>query len=115
MPNLTSFIRNQFTKPALAALLLGFAALAQFPDQPPDQRERPEDRRLPNGKLQSEAILKADYEANLKDIQSIRAKLDTIEAELKKTTGHVLSLKATKDLEEIEKTARRMRGRMIRY
>ncbi|MBI4891633.1 MAG: hypothetical protein HY821_13490 [Acidobacteria bacterium] len=111
---MTSFIRNQFTKPALAALLLGLAAWAQFPDQP-NPREKPEERRLPNGKLQSEAILKADYEANLKDLTSLRTRLNAVEEELKKTQGQVLSLKATKDLEEIEKTARRMRGRMTRY
>lgn len=94
--------------------MLAAAGAAQLPDIT-NRREQAEEKRLPNGKLQSEVILKADHEANLKDLAGMRGKLEAIEDELKKSQGHVLSLKAMKDLEEVEKTARRIRGRMKRF
>ncbi|MGJ5819822.1 hypothetical protein [Paludibaculum fermentans] len=93
-------------------LLFAFSLPAQFP-QPPG--EDPEPKRLPNGKLQSEEILKADYKANLKDLAELRRLTDSIEEETKKNQGHVLALKTFKDLEEIEKIVKRMRTRMKRY
>ncbi len=93
-------------------LVLSLTALAQFPPQPNDD---PEPKRLPNGKLQSEEILKADHKANLKDLELLRKLNDDIGAELEKNKGLVLSLKSVKDLEEIEKIAKRMRTRMKRY
>ncbi len=116
MPTLTSFIRFQFTNLAFIALLAASPAIAapQFPDVPA-QRDQEEEKRLPNGKLQSEAILKADYKANLKDLEKLRKTAEAVEEDLRKNQGRVLSLKAMKDLEEVEKIARRIRGRMKRF
>jgi len=84
----------------------------QEPRRPSDPEP---DRKLPNGKSQSEEILKADYDENLKDLDKIRKLNDAVEADLRKNDRHVLSLKALKELEEIEKLSRKIRGRMRRY
>jgi hypothetical protein len=60
-------------------------------------------------------ILKEDYKKNLEDLDKIRGLASGIEDEFKKGDRHVLSLKALKDLEEIEKISRRIRQRMKRY
>ncbi len=85
----------------------------QYPD--PARQDPNEPKRLPGGKSQSEEILKADHESNLKDLAEIQKLAAGIEEDLKKNDRHVLSLKSLKDLEAIEKMARRVRGRMKRY
>lgn len=113
MPTLTSCITRQFSKRCAVALCA--AALCA---QPPDIR-RPSDPepdlRLPNGKSQKEEILKTDYDENLRDLEKIRKLTEGVESDLRKNDRHVLSLKALKDLDEIEKITRRVRNRMRRY
>lgn len=80
---------------------------------PPPGREEP--KRLPDGRLWSEAVIKANYESNVKDIERMRKILDSVQEEIEQTKGHVLSIKALKELEELERTARRVRDRMRRH
>lgn len=118
MPTFTSFIRIQSTKLALCALLAAAPPPAggQLPELPsPHGRQQEDEKRLPNGKLQSEEILKANYEENLKDLEKLRTTAETIEQELRKNKGHVLSLKSMRDLDEIDRLTRRIRGRMKRF
>lgn len=93
--------------------MLSPLAVAQrpFPTGPGEE----EPRKMPDGRLQSEAILKEDHRKNLEDLGRIRTLVGSIEEDLKKNDRHVLSLKALKDLEEIEKLSRRIRQRMKRY
>lgn len=94
-----------------------FAALAQQPDPlsipPAPGHER--DRKLPNGKSQNEEILKAEYQKNLKDAQDLVDLAQSLQSDLKKEEGHVLSLTDVKKTEEIEKIAKRIRGRIMRF
>lgn len=114
MPMPTSFIRVQSNRRFLAALLLcGVSVCAQQLPSPPPGREEP--KKLPDGRLWSEAVLKANYEANQKDLERMRKILDSVQEELEQSKGHVLSIKALKDLEELERTARRVRDRMRRH
>ena len=98
---------------AILLLLLAWMAAAQppFPTRPGEE----EPKKMPDGRLQSEVILKEDHKKNLEDLGKIRDLASGIEEELKKGDRHVLSLKALKDLEEIEKISRRIRQRMKRY
>ena len=48
-------------------------------------------------------------------LEKIRKLTEGVEGDLRKNDRHVLSLKALKDLDEIEKIARRVRNRMRRY
>ena len=95
----------------LTWLALAVSAGAQRQNPPGEDEER----RLPNGKLQSEELLKRDHAANLKDMEQMRKLIDAVEEDVKKNDRHVLSMKALKDLEEIEKLSRRVRSRMKRY
>jgi len=88
------------------------AATAQ---QHPTEHERDEAaKRLPDGTLQSEAILKAEHKRMLTDAARIQTLGQEIEAELTKNMHHVLSLGLIKKLDEIESIAKRMRGRIRR-
>jgi len=97
-------------------LLTAGLAAGQFPEsQFPRGTGQEEEKRLPNGKLQSEEILKADYQANLKDLEKMKKLVEGVEADLTKSKGNVLSMQAIRNLEELEKMAKRVRGRMQRF
>ncbi len=68
-------------------------------------------KRLPDGTLQSEAILKDEQKKLLVDAAKLIQYSQEVEAELKKNDHNILSIGMLKKLEEIEKVARRMRGR----
>ncbi|HEU5023058.1 MAG TPA: hypothetical protein VFT60_14255 [Bryobacteraceae bacterium] len=69
-------------------------------------------RRLPNGKLQTDAILKSEYDQNVKDAQRLASLAKSIEAELDDSDEYVLSLSMLKKLEDIEKISKRMQSRI---
>ena len=103
----------------LASVLLLFvltAMLAQLPPEnsSPNRREEAP-ARLPNGKLQSDEILKDDYKKNLKDAQELIDLAESLKMGLEKGEQHVLSLNDLKKTEEIEKLAKRIRSRIRRY
>lgn len=81
---------------------------AQLPPRP-DDKELP--KRLPDGTLQSEAILKEERKKNLADAAKLRELATDIENEFTKNDHSILSIGLLKKLEEIEKLARRMRSR----
>jgi hypothetical protein len=68
--------------------------------------------RLPNGKLQKDAILKDEYEQNVKDARDLAGLAKSIELELDKNDQYVLSLSMLKKLEDIEKISKRMQSRI---
>jgi hypothetical protein len=104
-------------KRATLLLLLVLTALAAqapvAPDTPPRREDEP--TRLPNGKLQSEEILKDDYQKNLKDAQELIDLAQSLKSSIEKGRQHVLSISDLKKTEDIEKLAKRIRGRMRRY
>jgi hypothetical protein len=82
---------------------------------PPDITPKEEtDRKLPNGKSQNEAILKAEYEKSLKDAAQLVELSQALKDELEANDSHVLSLSSLKKAEEIEKVAKRIHGRLKR-
>ena len=93
-------------------LVLLAALLAQIP--PSQERPDPKDLRLPNGKLQSEEVLKEDHKRTLKDVDDITRLAAEIRAELEKNEHHVLSLGLLKKFDEIEKITKRARARVKR-
>lgn len=89
------------------------AAQQQIP--PPDIPPKEDlDRKLPNGKSQNEAILKADYERSLKDAAQLVELSQALQQELQANDSHVLSVSSLKKAEEIEKLAKRIHGRLRR-
>jgi hypothetical protein len=78
------------------------------------QGDTPADRRMPNGQLQTDAILKADYEQNVKDARELTALAKSIELDFDKNDENVLSLGLLKKLDDVEKITKRIRGRLRR-
>lgn len=67
---------------------------------------------MPNGKLQRDEILKADYQQNLKDARELIDLSTSFELDLEKSDRFVLSLGLLKKLDDMEKITKRIRGRM---
>lgn len=112
MPILTSCIKGHASKALLAVLFLALAA-----GQPPAPVTRPEDepKKLPDGRLVSELMRKQDYKDNLADLDEIKKLTEVVREDLEKSQGHVLSIKSLKNLGEVEKLSRRIRGRMRKF
>ena len=72
------------------------------------------DRKLPNGKSQNDAILKVEYERNLKDAAQLVELAQSLQKELAGNSRHVLSVSSLKKAEEIEKLAKRIHSRLKR-
>ena len=92
-----------------AALILLLPALAQ--NLPSSETS---DVKLPSGKSQREEILKADHERSLKDASELMQLSEELKIELEKNDRHVLSVSTLKKLDEIEKLAKRIKGRLKR-
>jgi hypothetical protein len=73
-----------------------------------------EEGRLPNGKMQRDEILKAEYEQNVKDAAKLADLAQELKDELEKNDRFVLSLTTLKKTDEIEKLARKIRSRLRR-
>jgi len=78
------------TNMRLPTLLTLALALAMFAQQPPNPPRHPqtgdseEDVRLPNGKLQKDEILKADFEKSLQDARELSKLADELKTDLEK-------------------------------
>ena len=102
------------------ALFAAFSAplrgqIPDFPDEP--SRRRPDEspnheQRLPDGRSQADAIAKKQHEDSLKDATQMVALAQQIRDELQKAGDYVVPLSAVKKTEEIEKLARKIRGRL---
>ena len=80
------------------------------------QRRDPlEDRNPQLKREQIERLLKADREKSLEESAQLVKLSEELKMELEKNDQHVLSLAAIKKTEEIEKLAKRIRGRLRRY
>jgi hypothetical protein len=99
---------------ALVSILLASAVLAigQVDTRMADAPPKPNDVRLPNGKLQQDEILKADHEKSVKDAAQLIELSESLKKELEKDDSHVLSIASLKKTEEIEKIAKRIRARL---
>jgi hypothetical protein len=79
----------------------------------PQQEESP-DTRLPNGRKQTDMILKSDYEQNIKDARELSSLAKSIELDFDKNDQNVLSLGLLKKLDDVEKITKRIRARLRR-
>jgi len=99
------------------ALCLMIASAGQAPQPPvPGQPSKTEEEdRLPNGKSQKEAIIKEDYRKSLEDSRELVKLAEALQAELEKNDRYVVSLSEIRKTEDIEKLAKRIRGRLRRF
>lgn len=84
-----------------------------LPAQLPPDKEDPV--RLPSGKTRNEEILKAEHAASLKDAAELVKLSEELKIDLEKNDRYVVSVGTIKKAEEIEKLAKRIRGRLKRY
>jgi len=94
---------------AVFGLALAQAPLDGPPPVPPADRA---DVTLPNGKSQRDEILKAEHEQNIKDAAKLLEMADDLKQTLEREDRFVFSLATVKKTEEIEKLARKIRGRL---
>jgi hypothetical protein len=102
------------------ASALSYAKGQDSQEQPPDRHlppfpnpnKRDDDRKLPNGKSQNDAIAKQNHEQALKDANDLLAVAGQLRDELQKAGSYVVPVSSVKKTEEIEKLARRIRGRL---
>ena len=91
--------------------MMTFALAAQPPPRTPPEGPP----RLPNGRSQTEEILKADHEKSLRDAGDLMKLAEDLKIDLEKNDRHVLSVGTLKKLDEIEKMVKRIRGRLKRF
>jgi hypothetical protein len=85
----------------------------QLPDaRRPKLPELDDDPRLPDGKSQKNAIAKEQHEQALKDADQLVAMAQDLRDEIRQAGTFVVPLSSVKKTEEIEKLAKRIRGRL---
>jgi hypothetical protein len=102
--------RQQAAGRGLAALVLAAALTAAFPAQEREQRPT-----LPGGKDQWEEILKEDHKKSLADAAELLKLAGELKTELEKNDRHIVSVTSIRKTEEIERLAKRIRGRLRRF
>jgi hypothetical protein len=96
---------------AMALLLAAPAAMGQIR---PEERREPPPQRMPDGTLQSEAILKVEHERTLKELTELKTIIGEVYDEIEKNNRHVLSVGALKKLDDAEKRIKRIRSRLAK-
>ena len=91
----------------IPALGCALAVAAQLPPR--------ETRRLPDGRSQTLAILKADHEKNMEEAAELVRLSKELQKEIESGGGHVLSLEAISKTEKIEELAKEIRERLRRF
>jgi hypothetical protein len=99
--------------PVLIALAQAPQDLPPFVTPQPGESEPP--RRLPNGKLQRDEILRADYQKNVADSAELARLADAIKLDFDKGDRYLLPLDTLKKLDTIDKLTKNIRGRLKRY
>ena len=98
----------------LILLGLSFAATGQT-GRPGLEVPEAAEPKLPDGRSQREAILKADHEKSLRDADELMKLSEELKIDLEKNDRHVLSVSTLKKLDDLEKLVKRIRGRLKRY
>jgi hypothetical protein len=96
------------------ALLSMLLVLTQAPDRSPG-READDPPRLPDGRSQTEEILKEEHKRSLTELDEIVKLAGDVKADLEKHQHHVVSMTAIKSLDEMEKRMKRIRSRLRRH
>jgi hypothetical protein len=88
-------------------------AQSQIPPALPGLREDGgDDLHLSESKKRQNAMVKADYDQNIKDARELIDVAKAFEEDLERDDKYILSLNSLKKLDEIDKLAKRIRGRM---
>ena len=104
---------------ALVFFTSGSAFLARSQQDPSPQfpdRERPEvphtDDRLPNGKSRSDAIAQSEHKKALEEADQLVDMARNLKSQIDKAGSYVVPVNAVRTTEDIEKLAKKIRGRL---
>jgi hypothetical protein len=113
---------DQTRRSAIALMLGSTLTASQAPDVldeqlPPDRRKAPfpdndADVKLPNGKSQKDAIAEQQHTQALKSADQLIQLAQELKSELEKAGNFVVPVSTIKKTEDIEKLARKIRGRL---
>lgn len=109
---------NETRRTALLVLLASITSHAgQQTDidgrrSPRERDKETDDPKLPNGKSQKDAISKQSHEEALKEAEALIQLAQELRDELKRSGEFVVPFSSVKKTEEIEKLARRIRGKL---
>lgn len=92
--------------------LFAFVLFGQQPPLLPPPPGTDRDVQLPNGKSQREELMKLDHKKNVEDAATMAKLAEDVSEELEKDDRYVMSLKTLKNLDDIEKLAKGIRGRL---
>lgn len=95
----------------VVAIALGQRQSTPVPESPENSTNNV---RLPNGKLQRDEIIKADHKKNEEDAATLVRLAQEVKDDLDNSDGHIMSVKMLKKLDDIEKLAKGIRGRLAR-
>jgi hypothetical protein len=98
-----------------ALLLLACVTVSALPQRGGGRgsgADQEQDVTLPNGKSQRDEILKSEHQQNLKDAAELAELADQLKIDLEKNDRYVVSMATIKKTDDIEKLAKRIRGRL---
>ena len=103
-----------------AVLATACGAFAQLPDDLPGQsrtpdasgRDKADDAKLPNGKSRADAIAADEHKKAIEEANELVAAAQKLRDEIKDAGKFVVPVTAVRRTEEIEKLAKRIRGRL---
>lgn len=78
----------------------------------PPQTTRAEKDRLPNGKSRSNAIAEDEYKHAMEEADQLVKMAQDLQKQLHEAGKYVVPMQAVKDTHEIERLARKIRGRL---
>jgi hypothetical protein len=104
----------------VAAIAAAWSAFAQFPQDVPGQpplpehggRNKPDDAKLPNGKSRADAIAADEHKKAIKEADELVQEAEKLRDDIKNAGKFVVPLSAVRRTEEIEKLAKKIRGRL---
>lgn len=70
------------------------------------------DDRLPNGKSRSDAIAQSEHKKALQEAEQLLEMARNLKSQIDKAGSYVVPVNAVRTTEEIEKLARKIRGRL---
>ncbi len=105
---------REFCKLLILLALTAAVGLPQREAEPVDANTQ-RDVRLPNGKLQRDEILKAEYKKAVDESATLLKLAEELNIELERNSSSVLSVSSLKKTEEIEKLAKKIRSRLRQH
>jgi hypothetical protein len=93
------------------AMLSGQGIPPTSPDTNPNS---PNNTRLPNGKLQRDEIIKAEHKKNVEDAATLARLAQEVKDDIDNSDSYIVSVKTLKKIDDIDKLAKGIRGRLAR-